>query len=838
VITKLKHTRSRGPFQATAVGFAPSLDPYVLPLLGVQQLPASPPRPPKSPGPPHWVYSWGRRIAWCLLGLAVAGICLLTIDYFRLAREIDKPLARGPFASTVDIYGAPSMVSVGDELTAAQLATRLRQSSYTTISGSPIGWYDLQKDAIEIFPGKDADVEGEPAVLYFAGGKLSRIVSLSDHTDRTSYELPPQLLANLSENHEERRLAHFADLPPDLVNAVISVEDKRFFSHSGIDFLRLAKAAYIDLKAGRKEQGASTLTMQLARSLWLRPQKKWRRKFEEIAITLHLERKLGKRQIFEDYANQVYLGQRGAISISGFGEAARFYLGKDVSQLDLPEAALLAGLIQRPSYYNPYRYPDRAVERRNLVLTLMRQNGYLSDERAEKASAQPIVLAPEHSETLETSYFLDVANEELQARLDDHEHSSRYVFTTLDPDLQAAAEAAVKSGMEFVDQQLRKRKAKEQIPPGQPQVALVALDPHTGEVRALVGGRDYGASQLDHTLAKRQPGSVFKPFVYAAALNTALNRGTQIFTPATVINDSPATFLFNGKAYSPDNFDQKFMGDVTLRDALAHSLNVATVKLAQEVGYGKVVALARRAGLNGDIEPTPAVALGAYEATPLEIAGAYTVFANGGTRVSPTTVTMVRSRNGEILYEHWPDPRPVLDPRVNYLMVSMLEDVLRMGTGAAVRARGFELPAAGKTGTSRDGWFAGFTSRLLCVVWVGFDDNRELHLEGARSALPIWTDFMKRAAKLRAYRDAKPFVSPRGLVSLRICSDSGELARPACPRTRMETFIEGTEPTLECQLHKPQPQPDENVEDRTVEPTSPKATIPEQPQLDGSPAPQ
>ncbi len=545
------------------------------------------------------------------MGIAVIGICLLAIDYFRLAREIDKPLARGPFASTVDIYSAPSTVSVGDEWTAAELAARLRRSSYTTVADSPVGWYDLQKDAIEIFPGKDAHPGGEPAALYFAGAKVSRIVSLDDNTDRISYQLPPQLIANLSENHEERRLARFADLPPDLVNAVVSVEDKRFFSHSGIDFLRLAKAAYIDLKTGRKEQGASTLTMQLARSLWLRPQKRWRRKLEEIAITLHLEHKLGKRQIFEDYANQVYLGQRGAISITGFGEAARFYFGKDVSQLDLPEAALLAGLIQRPSYYNPYRYPQRAIERRNLVLTLMRQNGYLSAEQAEKASAQPIMLAPEHSEILETSYFLDAANEELQARLDDHERSSRYVFTTLDPDLQAAAEAAVKSGMGVVDQQLRKRKGREAIPAGQPQVALVALDPHTGEVRALVGGRDYDASQLDHVLAKRQPGSVFKPFVYAAALNTAVTGGPQIFTPATVINDSPTTFFFDGKAYSPDNFDQTFMGDVTLREALAHSLNVATVKLAEEVGYGKVVALARRAGLPGDIEPTPAVALGA-----------------------------------------------------------------------------------------------------------------------------------------------------------------------------------------------------------------------------------
>jgi penicillin-binding protein 1B len=741
--------------------------------------------------------------AW-VLGAATALVFFCGFHYISLARLIDRQLARGPFSQTVDIYYAPRVVAVGDELSAEQIAARLHRGGYGTTEGNLIGWYHLRSDAIEIFPGKDSRTGGEPAVLYFSKGKIARIISLDDNTERNAYQVGPQLIANLSDNHETRRLVHFGDLPPNLVDAVLSIEDKRFFAHSGLDVLRLVKAAYVDLKSRRKDQGASTLSMQLARSLWLEPDKRWTRKLEEIAMSLHLEEKLNKRQIFEDYANEVYLGRRGPFSINGFGEASRTYFGKDVSQLNTAEAALLAGMIQRPSYYNPYRYPERAVERRNLVLELMYRNGYLTEEQSRDAVQKPISLASEQAESLNTSYFLNMVNEELQTKLDDHDRSARYVYTTLDPDLQAAAEAAVQSGMELVDRELTRYtrgQKKDGRPQAKPQVALVALDPHTGEIRALVGGRDYAASQLNHALAMRQPGSVFKPFVYAAALNTAVSGGGQIFTPATVVNDTPTTFVYNGQTYSPGNFKQEFMGSVTLRDALAHSLNVATVQLAQLVGYQKIVALARLAGLNNGIQPTPAVALGAYETTPLEIAGAYTVFANGGMHVSPTGVALVRSRDGSILYDQQLNPRPVLDPRVNYLMVSMLQQVLQSGTGADVRTRGFRLPAAGKTGTAHDGWFAGFTSELLCVVWVGFDDDRELHLEGAKSALPIWTEFMKRAAKLRQYGDAKPFRAPSGLVSVPVCADSGQLAGPYCPRTRMETFIDGTQPVVECQMH-------------------------------------
>jgi len=466
----------------------------------------------------------------------------------------------------------------------------------------------------------------------------------------------------------------------------------------------------------------------------------------------------------------------------------------------------LAGMIQRPGIFDPYRHPDRLKERRNLVLSLMRQNGYLTGSQYSAALNAPISLAPEQSEGLETQYFLDLVNDELQAQLDDHEQQTRYIYTTLDPDLQHAAEKAVRDGMQLVDQRLRgkKRGRAGSLPPGEPQVALVAIDPHTGEIKALVGGRNYDASQLDHAFAMRQPGSAFKPFVYAAALDTAVRGGPQIFTPSSIVDDTPTTFQFGRQVYQPGNFRQEFMGDVTLRTALAHSLNNASVTLAQQVGYRKVVALAHSAGLD-TVEATPSLALGSYDTSPLELAGAYTVFANHGVHVAPASIALVLGRGGEPLYQDRVEARQVLDPRVAYLMVSMMEDVLRSGTGAGVRSLGFDLPAAGKTGTSRDGWFAGFTTQLLTVVWVGFDDDRDLNLVGARSALPIWADFMKRAARLRPYRDATAFVPPPGIVTVDICPDSGQLAGPNCPHAHPEVFIDGTQPVIECQLHNPQP---------------------------------
>jgi len=614
---------------------------------------------------------------------------------------------------------------------------------------------------------------------------------------------PQRLVMNVSDkNRENRRIVTFPEIPKVLVDAVISVEDKRFFRHNGFDYLRIVKAAYIDVKEGRKDQGASTLSMQLARNLMLTPAKSWKRKVAEAAMAMRLEEKLTKEQILEYYCNQVYLGRRGSFSLHGFGAASTAYFGKDVRDLTLSEAAMLAGLIQRPSYFHPLRNLDRLRERRNLVLSVMRQNDVIQEAEYRKALDAPLVIAPDKAQSGGAPYFIDLVSEELHNVLGDSERGETLqVYTTLDLDLQQAAGEAVRIGMQFVDEQLKKKAAKNSGPQQKPQVALVALDPRTGEVRALIGGRDYNASQLNRALAERQPGSVFKPFVYAAALSTVLGGNREPITAATILNDETTTFSGGDAPYTPGNFHHAAYGDVTVRQALAKSINIPTVKLAQMAGYGAVARLAKASGLGDHIQGTPSIALGSYEAKPLDVAGAYTIYANGGMYVRPSLISQVKTGSGQVRYTHTPEKRPVLDPRVAYLMVNLMEGVMNSGTAAGVRSRGFMAPAAGKTGTSRDGWFAGFTSELICVVWVGFDDNSELKLEGAKSALPIWTEFMKRAILLPAYKDAKLFRPARGIITETIDPETGELAGPNCPQSQTEFFIAGSEPVQACTLH-------------------------------------
>jgi penicillin-binding protein 1B len=748
----------------------------------------------------------GRLGKFVLVGsvlLVTVWVLGFTFFYVKYSRLIDQKLRGGPFINTSKIFAAPKVVGVGDQISPAEIVMELRRSGYTEARGGPMGWYNLRPDALEIFPGPDSYFREEEGVIKFSGGRITQIISLQDNTDRSQFQLEPELITNLYDrNREKRRLVHFNEIPKVLVDAIVSAEDKRFFQHGGFDPFRIVKAVYEDLKQGRKAEGASTLSMQLARNFWLDSEKSWKRKAAEVMITLELEQKLSKEEIFEFYCNQIDLGRRGSFEIRGFGEASHAYFGKDIRQINLADAATLAGLIQRPSYYNPYRHAERIRDRRNLVLSLMRQNGYISERDYALACDAPVQVVATGSESAEAPYFVDLVNDELQHFPDkDFQSTSYRIYTTLDLDLQRAATEAVRLGMQNVDDQLKKQKRHRNVQFPDAQVALIAIDPHTGAIRALTGGRNYGVSQLNRVLAMRQPGSSFKPFVYAAALDTAIEGGPRILTPASLVVDEPTTFWYDNKPYEPGNFKHEYYGQVTLRQALAKSMNIATIKVAETVGYDKVVDFAKKAGLNDDIQPTPAVAIGSYDTTPLEIAGAYTIFANQGVYVKPNWITRVRAQNGSPVYENKPETRAVLDPRVAYLMVNMLEEVLRSGTAAAVRARGFTVPAAGKTGTSRDGWFAGFTSELLCIVWVGFDDNRELNLEGAHSAAPIWGEFMKRALQYRAYRDAKPFQAPDGIVSVEIDPQSGMPATPYCPITKTEVFIAGTQPVGTCPLH-------------------------------------
>jgi penicillin-binding protein 1B len=728
--------------------------------------------------------------------LVLGGIfCYFWIHYSRL---IDEKLRQGAFAETAQLFATPETIAVGDPLTSAELVAGLRRRGYSEQRSNRLGWYHERYDGVEIFPGVDAYSASEPGVVFIKNGVVSQIISSRDNTERPRYQLDPELITNLFDRkREKRRIVRFEDIPPILVQAVLSAEDKRFFEHAGIDPLGAIRTVWIDITHGHR-YGASTVTMQTARLLWLSQERTWQRKAAEALITLQLEHKLTKQQIFEFYSNQIDLGQRKSFAIHGFGEAAQVYFGKDIRELRVEEAALLAGLIQRPNYLNPYRHPERAAARRNMVLQLMRDNGYITDLQLIEATKAPVKLAQGGEESSDAPYFVDLVYDELQEKLSDidFQSNSYRIYTTLDRQLQHDALEAVQVGLAEVDDQLSKRRRT--YP--QAQVALIALDPNTAEIKALIGGRNYGASQLNRVLARRQPGSAFKPFVYAAALNSALEGREPVITPVTQVADEPTTFFYDGQEYQPNNFGREFNGTVSLRYALAHSLNIPTVKFAEMAGYPSIVELARNAGLGG-VRPTPALALGSYEVTPLDIATAYTIFSNSGTWVRHTMVREIRASNGSIIHEDKPVRRAVLDPRIAYMVVNLMQEVLRSGTGAGVRSRGFGLPAAGKTGTSHDAWFAGFTSKLLCVVWVGFDDNQELPLEGAKAALPIWTEFMKRAHTHREYRGVHDFEPPDGIAIVDIDPLSGKLATSSCPKSAPEVFLAATQPVDLCPLH-------------------------------------
>ncbi|HUA82845.1 MAG TPA: PBP1A family penicillin-binding protein [Bryobacteraceae bacterium] len=769
-------------------------------------MPARPKTPRKSLFIRFLVSPWGRAFLIAFFVTVASGLGVFTYFYEKYAGITEEKLKAGPFSNTSLLYAAPEPVEVGEEDKISDIADYLRRAGYNESSNNRLGWFNIRPDAIEINPGPEA-YDSEGAVIKFSGGHIAQIISLRDQTERNEYQLEPELITNLfDKKREKRKIVHFNEIPQVMVNAVLAAEDKHFFQHSGFDPMGILRATLVDLKERRESQGASTLTNQLARTLFLGQERGWKRKLQEIMITLHLEQDLTKQQIFEYYADSIDVGHEGSFGIRGFAQAADVYLGKDLSQVTIPDAALLAGLVQAPMSRNPFRHPERAKARRNVVLRAMLEDGFITQKQYDDSIAAPLDVTHEEAESSDAPYFVDLVDDSLQNQFEgrDFLSNSYRVYTTLDMNLQRDAVEAVREGIKETDAIWKRRNKKygtAEFPPA--QVALICLDAETGDLKALVGGRAYGVSQLDHAMAKRQPGSSFKPFVYATAFATALDPSGQgpVITPATIIDDEPTTFWYDDKPYEPANFKDEYFGEIPAWFALAHSLNVSAVKVAEMVGYDKVAATARAAGLNVDIKPTPSIALGAYEVTPLEIAQAYTVFANNGELIKSGFIKNIRDQRGDSIYQAQPDKKQALDPRVAYLVENTLEEVLRSGTGAGVRARGFTLPAAGKTGTDRDGWFAGFTSKLICVVWVGFDDNRDLKMEGAHSALPIWTDFMIRAHKHPEYRDVHSFDPPDGIVTAEIDADTGQLATPACPHVRTQAFIAGTQPVEMCKLH-------------------------------------
>jgi 1A family penicillin-binding protein len=756
---------------------------------------------PKAAGkrrlPPHW-----KRYAFFGIGIPLVVISAVFSYYWVVfSRMIDARMSGEMTRTDPRVFARPVELHKGQGLTQRQLIDRLNDLGYAhrPRTEQP-GEFTVGRDAMVLIP-RDGDHQGQLVRLVFGGRapkstETTRIDTIElpatkKQSDRVTLDAP-LITALVADAREKRRDVPLQVIPKPMIEAVLAIEDRRFYEHPGIDPIGIAGAIFRNVFGNKAYLASgSTITQQLVKNTFLTPEKTPKRKMTEWFMSVVLETRLTKDQILQLYLNDVSLGQRGSFAIHGVAEAARLFFAKDIANVNAVEAATIAGVIQSPSRLSPFNNPERAKDRRNVVLRAMVDSGFMSGDAAERAVREPLGIVQRALEA-EAPYFVDYISQELQSKYPSA--GTVDVYTTLDVHLQRVAQDALRDGLTRLDEVLARRKRR-------PQAALIAVDPRTGEVLAFVGGRSYNQSQYNRAVsARRQPGSVFKPFVYLAAFEHAQAEGRTDLTPATVVLDEPTSFVFNAQTWSPRNYEDQYDGPITLRRALALSRNIAAAKVAESAGYEEVAALWRRIGAGTPPRPYPAIALGVFEATPFEIATAYTLFPNGGT-IRPLTAISRLVTKGKDLPLQVEKPRTVARPDTTFLVTNMMRSVINEGTGAGARAAGFALDAAGKSGTTndlRDAWFVGFTPELLTVVWVGMDDNQPVGLSGTQAALPIWTAFMTRALAGHANL---PFEAPEGITFVDIDRDTGKVAAPGCPRMFKEAFLSGTEPTEACQLH-------------------------------------
>jgi penicillin-binding protein 1B len=732
-------------------------------------------------------------------------VCALSGYYYVVfSRMIDARLQGDMQRADPRVFARPLELRRGQSMTIGQLIDRLNDLGYAQRArAEQPGEFTAIRDAVLVVP-REGPTKGRGVRVKFAartakGPEPAHIIGIEIPGSKQAINRvmldSPLITALVTSAREKRRDVPLSAIPKQMVEAVLAIEDRRFHDHSGIDPIGIAGAIFRNI-FGNKEYlaGGSTLTQQLVKNTFLTPEKTPRRKMTEWFMAIALERRLSKDQILQLYLNDVSLGQRGSFAIHGVGEAARLFFGKDVSNVTLSEAATIAGVIQSPSRLSPFRNPARARERRNVVLSAMADARFISEDAAARTSREPMHMAARALDA-EAPYFVDHISQELQERYRNVAIGAVDVYTTLDLHLQRIAHEALRDGLARVDQLLARRKRRNA------QAALIAVDPRTGDILALVGGRSYNQSQFNRaTAARRQPGSVFKPFVYLAAFERAHAEGRADVTPASLVIDEPTSFTFNNQVWDPRNYENEYDGEITYRRALALSRNLATIRVAEAAGYGEVAGLWKRVGAGTPPRAYPSIALGVFEATPYDIATAYTLFPNGGTIQPLRAIARIVTGGREIVLPMG-DERNIARADTTFLVTNMMRSVLNEGTAAGARAAGFSLDAAGKTGTTndlRDAWFVGFTPELLTVVWVGLDDNQPLGLSGTQAALPLWTTFMKRAL---AGRGGSSFQPPEGIVFVDIDKDTGRIAAPGCPRLMREAFLSGTEPRDICYLH-------------------------------------
>ncbi len=774
---------------------------------------------------PAWLAPWRPHI---LIALGVAALVMLsTVMYLYVSygRIIDARLHGERDRTVPRVFARPLTLQTGQSINQAELIARLNDVGFAQRGRvERPGEFAIDKNTVVLIP-RGGDQSGkavkatfpEPPVARKKSAappapvpqRITRLQAADQSVARVILDAP-LLTALMTGTREKRRRVALEAIPARMQEAVLAIEDRRFYYHPGVDPIRIVGALMTNLFGNRGYlSGASTITQQLARNFFLTEemaieqqtrQRSPLRKIREQFMALILETKATKDEILELYLNDVYLGHRGSFALHGVPEAAKMFFSKDVRNLSLSEAALIAGVIQSPSNHSPFNNPDRAKERRNVVLRAMADADYITPDAAERASKEPITVAARALDN-ETPYFVDYLAEVLDTDFPGIASKPGVldVYTTLDLNLQRYAHDALRAGLAKVDAALARRKRG---PPRVAQAALVAIDPRTGEILSMIGGRSYNQSQFNRAVsARRQTGSTFKPFVYLAAFEKSAAEGGDL-TPATMVWDEPTTWTFDNQEWSPGNYDNEYDGGITLRRALAMSRNIATIKVAEQAGYDRVVALWKKTKVGQeDVKAYPSVALGVIEASPLELAEAYTVFPGRGTIRKLRAISSIVSGAQELKPKVAPGPT-VAKAATAFLVTHMMRSVLNEGTGASARSAGFTMDAAGKTGTTndlRDAWFVGFTPELLTVVWVGLDNNQPLGLSGAQAALPIWTSFMMKAL---AGRPNVGFEAPAGITFVEIDRDTGKSATPICPRVSVEAFLAGTEPLAACEIHR------------------------------------
>ena len=748
--------------------------------------------------------SWRRWLGLFLFGVSL-GLGFWTAGFvFRTDAVVRARFEGTLFRVPSRVLSAPTILYPGIDHGQIDLRGTLGRLGYReapTAQALALGRFHWRPGRVTIHRRAfDHPSRSEPARVVqvkLAGRIVEDLRDVQSRRELGALLLEPELVGSYyGPTHEQRELVRLADVPPHLIEAVIAVEDQRFRSHPGVDPRRIVGALLANLRSGGISQGGSTLTQQLAKNFFLTPERSLRRKAEEAVMALIMEARYPKELILEAYLNEIYLGQRGGTAVHGVGEGARFFFGKPVRDLLLHESALLAAIIQSPNRLSPHRQPEAARRRRDLVLQLMNQQGRIGDETYERAIAQPHRVAKVTPEPRDARYFLDALQRQLPDFYDGTVLATEglQIYSTLDPRLQRAAAATLTAELERLEQ-------------AQPQLAgqgvdvlqgcILAMRPQTGEVLALVGGRSYSASQYDRcTQARRPAGSIFKPFVYAAALEPV--DGGPAITLAEWLDDDPLEVPLRQGTWRPRNFDRQFHGPVPAREALERSLNVATARLGQRVGIPRVAGLARRLGIGSPLPEVPSLAIGAADVSPLEVALAYATIANGGIRPRIRTFEDVVDPRGGTVERQRIDFERVLDGGTAYLTASLLEGVVDRGTGSGVRRAGIQGAVAGKTGTSndeKDAWFVGFTPDMVVAVWVGFDKPRSLGMASSRVALPVWARFVK---EVTGGRVRGSFAPPAEVVELDIHPETGALALAGCPERRTELFLRGTEPTRTC----------------------------------------